>query len=146
VGLNAVIGDSQDAAATVSTAREHNASWIVLDGYGFDSQYQSRVKNAVNHVLYIDDLAVCDKYHADIVLNPNLSGSEAQYVGRAHGAQLLVGTRYSLLRREFRRWANWTRTIPPVARKVLITLGGSTPRALALCVLDALSQIQSEVE
>ena len=146
VRLNAVIGDSQDAAGTVSTAREHNASWIVLDGYAFDARYQEHVRHSGCRLLYVDDLAACNRYHANIVLNPNLSGSEAQYVGRAHGAQLLVGTRYSLLRREFRRWANWTRTIPPVARKVLITLGGSTPRALALCVLDALSQIQSEVE
>lgn len=144
--LHAVIGDSQDAAATVSTAREHNAAWIVLDGYAFDSRYQAHVKNTRNHILYVDDLAACDRYHADIVLNPNLSGSESSYVDRAERAPLLVGTRYSLLRREFRRWANWTRTIPPVAGKVLITLGGSTPRDLALRVLDALSQIQSEVE
>ena len=146
VAINAVAGESQDAAATVATARKHNASWIVLDGYAFNSQYQSRVKNTRNHTLYVDDLAACDEYRADIVLNPNLSGSESQYAGRAHSAQLLVGTRYSLLRREFRRWANWARMIPAVAGKVLITLGGSTPRDLALCVLDALSQIQSAIK
>ena len=144
--LNAVIGDSQDAEATASAALERNASWIVLDGYAFDARYQRHVGDSGCRLLYVDDLAACDEYRADIVLSPNLSGSESQYGGRTRDAQLLVGTRYSLLRREFRRWANWTRTIPPIARKVLITLGGSTPRDLAICILDALSQIKSEVE
>jgi len=146
VRLDAVVGDSQDAAATVSTSREHNPSWIALDGYAFDARYQQQVRDSDCRLLCVDDLAACDNYHAYIVLNPNLSGSETQYVDRTHGAQLLVGTRYSLLRREFRRWANWTRTIPPVAGKVLITLGGGTPSDLALCILDALSQIQSAIE
>ena len=146
VRLNAVVGDSQDAASTAAVVRERNASWIILDGYAFDARYQEHVRDSNCRLLYVDDLAACARYHADIVLNPNLSGSEAQYADRANGAQLLVGTRYSLLRREFRRWSEWTRSIPRAASKILITLGGSTPRDLAVCILDALSQVQSEVE
>jgi spore coat polysaccharide biosynthesis predicted glycosyltransferase SpsG len=54
---------------------------------------------------------------------------------------LLLGPRYALLRREFRKWQGWKREIPVVAGKVLVTLGGADPDNVTLKVIKALKEI-----
>jgi RimJ/RimL family protein N-acetyltransferase len=44
------------------------------------------------------------------------------------------------LRREFWNWRGWQRTIPPIARKVLVTLGGADPDNVTLKIAQALQQ------
>jgi spore coat polysaccharide biosynthesis predicted glycosyltransferase SpsG len=53
-----------------------------------------------------------------------------------------------LLRREFAEWAGWRREYPAVARRVLVTLGGSDPDNVAARVMDALalSELRGELE
>ena len=50
-----------------STAR------VVLDGYHFDSAYQLGIKEAGMLLLLMDDFGHADYYHADWVLNQNIS-------------------------------------------------------------------------
>lgn len=145
VSCDVVPGDGADAAATANVARQYESDWIVVDGYVFRPEYQVRVHDGIRKVLYIDDAAACGRYHAEIVLDPNLSASETSYAGCVDGAQLLLGTRFALLRREFRTWSGRNRTIPAHAGRVLVTLGGSTPQTLALKVLEALAKIQDEI-
>lgn len=115
-------------------------AWLVMDGYHFDETYQQRVKEAGNRLLVIDDIAHLKHYYADIVLNQNLHAEQLHYSGEPY-TQLLLGTRYVLLRREFLAWRNWKREIPEVARRVLVTLGGSDPENHTLGVIQALQKI-----
>jgi spore coat polysaccharide biosynthesis predicted glycosyltransferase SpsG len=54
---------------------------------------------------------------------------------------LLLGTKYVLLRTEFLKWRGWRREIPEVARKILVTVGGSDPDNVTLKVIRALQQV-----
>ncbi len=146
VSCEEVPGSASDASATVTAAGCHRAEWIVLDGYRFESKYQSVISGNGFGVLYVDDLAGCTGYFADIVLNPNLSATKSQYDRRAKSTNLLLGTRYCLLRREFVCWSTWRRGIPRSAGRVLVTLGGSTPENLALRIIETLARIKSEIE
>jgi UDP-2,4-diacetamido-2,4,6-trideoxy-beta-L-altropyranose hydrolase len=137
-------GSEADAAETIDVARQCGSSWIVLDGYHFDAVYQQRIKDAGLKLLYIDDCGYAGHYSADIVLNQNIFANAELYQSRERYTQLLLGTHYALLRREFRDWHNWQREIPPVARKLLVTLGGSDPDNVTLKVLEALQQVDTE--
>jgi spore coat polysaccharide biosynthesis predicted glycosyltransferase SpsG len=53
----------------------------------------------------------------------------------------LLGIRFVLLRREFLHQREWRREIPPVARKVLVTLGGGDPDNVTLKVIQALQRV-----
>ena len=55
--------------------------------------------------------------------------------------QLLLGTHYAMLRREFWPWRTWTRDFPPRPRHILVTLGGSDPNNLTGQVLQAIEQL-----
>lgn len=138
--LNAPPGSAEDATQTIALARKLAAVWVVVDGYHFGADYQQAIKAAGLRLLFIDDYGHADHYCADIVLNQNIYADESLYARRAPGVELLLGTRYALLRREFWPWCGWKREIPPVARKVLVTMGGADPNNVTLKVIQALQQ------
>jgi len=141
VSISESPGSQADANRTTALAHELGARWVVVDGYHFDSSYQRAIKDAGLALLWIDDEAHAVHYCADIVLNQNLHAAEAMYAARESYTRLLLGPRYVLLRREFLKWRAWQREIPPLARKILVTLGGGDPDNVTLKVIQALKQI-----
>ncbi|MBN2122698.1 MAG: UDP-2,4-diacetamido-2,4,6-trideoxy-beta-L-altropyranose hydrolase, partial [Deltaproteobacteria bacterium] len=131
---------AEPAARCLARAEKADADWVVLDGYGFDSDYQNAVKEAGYRLLVIDDTAHLPGYHAAILLNQNWNAPHLDYQCDPETAMLL-GSRYVLLRREFLRWKGWSREIPPVARRLLVTLGGGGHGPVIAAVLDALRDL-----
>lgn len=115
--------------------------WLIVDGYHFDSMYQKKIKEAGHRLLWIDDYGHADHYYADIVLNQNISADASFYAKREPVTRLLLGTRYCMLRREFRQWQGWQREIPDTAKKILVTLGGGDPDNVTLKIMQALKQV-----
>lgn len=130
-------GGEGDAEATASLAGELGAQWAVVDGYHFDTGYQRRVQDAGLRVLAIDDYGHAGHYCADVVLNQNVYANEGIYDKREADTRLLLGPHYALLRREFWRWMEWRRDTPPIASKILVTLGGSDPDNVTCTVAEA---------
>ncbi len=144
VRLSVEPGSAEDARQTASLAQKMGATWVVVDGYHFGSEYQQIIKDSELSLLFIDDYGHARDYWADFVLNQNIYAHESLYPNRSPDTQLLLGTRYTLLRREFLRWQGWRREIPEVARKVLVTLGGSDPDNVTLKVIQALQLVEIE--
>ena len=132
--------DPADWKATSQVLVTQPNAWVALDGYHFDETYQQRVKETGHRLLVIDDMAHLKHYDADIILNQNLHAKQLDYSCEPY-TQLLLGTQYVLLRREFLQWQGWKREIAEVARKVLITLGGGDPDNVTLKVIQALHQV-----
>jgi len=141
VHLSVQSGSIDDAIQTSYYAHQVGADWIVVDGYHFGTDYQRIIKNQRCRLLLIDDLGSFEYYYADLILNQNVYAHEELYRNRDPYTQLLLGTRYALLRREFLKWRGWKREIPDVARKVLVTMGGSDPNNVTLKVIQALQQV-----
>ncbi len=132
--------DPGDWEVTKNVLARHPGAWVVLDGYHFDEVYQKRIKDAGNRLLVIDDMAHLKHYYADIVLNQNLHADDLHYSCEPY-TRLLLGTKYVLLRREFLAWRGWKREVPEMARRVLVTLGGSDPENYTLKVIKALQKV-----
>lgn len=118
-------GTPEDAAELIATARELGVTRVAMDGYQFGAQYQQAIKDAGLKSLFIDDYGHAEWYFADLILNQNLYADEGMYSRRNKACQMLLGTRYALLRPEFLPWSTWSRCIPVAARRLLVTLGGS---------------------
>lgn len=138
----AELGSMHDAEQLIEATRQLGARHVVVDGYHFGAAYQKRLKDARLRVLFVDDNGHAEHYSADVVLNQNIHASQSLYPRREPYTRLLLGSRYALLRREFQPWREWRRAIPGVARKVLVTMGGSDPDNVTLKVLRALEQVQ----
>jgi UDP-2,4-diacetamido-2,4,6-trideoxy-beta-L-altropyranose hydrolase len=137
-------GSAQDASFTVAFARDCGAKWVVVDGYAFDTTYQWIIKDNDCKLLAVDDCGHARYYHSDFVLNQNIYAREHLYRGRQPYTRLLLGTRYALLRREFAKWRQWKREIPPLARNLLVTFGGGDSKNVTAKVLEGLQDLGFE--
>ncbi len=142
INLSAELGSVEDAEKTIAVADKLAANWLVVDGYHFSEKYQKLLKDNRLKTLFFDDYIHSNYYHADLVLNQNIDADESLYINREPHTQLLLGNLYTLLRKEFLSWQNSTRTLPLVARKLLVTMGGSDPDNVTLKVIRALSLIK----
>ncbi len=138
------IGSAEDAEETAKLARQFNANWVVVDGYHFGAKYQEIIKESELKLLFIDDYGHAKQYHADIILNQNIHADEELYSNRQPYTQLLLGTSYTLLRREFWQWREWQRSLSLIATKLLVTLGGADPDNVTLKVIQGLQQVEVE--
>lgn len=134
---------SEDWELTRGILQTYPQACMVLDGYHFDESYQRQVKAAGHRLLVIDDWVRLPHYYADILLNQNLYAEGLSYPCQPQ-TRLLLGSRYVLLRREFLKWRGWQRQIPAMARKVLVTLGGSDVNNVTLKVIQALQELEVE--
>ncbi len=139
--LSVEAGSHEDVNQTVDFARQFNTEWVVVDGYQFGAEYQKNIKNSGLNLLFIDDYGHADRYYADLVLNQNISAHLGLYPSREIYTKLLLGTQYTLLRREFWKWLGWQREINPIATRILVTLGGGDPDNVTLKVIQALQQV-----
>lgn len=129
-----------DQQQTMAVAQQLDTEWVVIDGYHFTEAYLEALKSAGFHILCIDDLGQLERYNADLVLNQNIYAAGTLYPSLPPTA-LLLGTRFSLLRREFRDLPPIEAPLPDFARHLLITLGGADANNVTLMVLQALAQI-----
>jgi UDP-2,4-diacetamido-2,4,6-trideoxy-beta-L-altropyranose hydrolase len=111
--------------------------WIVIDGYHFDTDYQSHIKQAGYRLLAVDDNAHLDYYYADIVLNQNINAEHLQYHFESN-TRLLLGLRHVLLRPEFLNRAPSKIKIPQVSQRLLVTMGGADKHNQTQKVIRAL--------
>jgi UDP-2,4-diacetamido-2,4,6-trideoxy-beta-L-altropyranose hydrolase len=134
-------GGSGDASRLTEIAKVQGVEWIVLDGYQFDESYQIAAKQAGFKVMLMDDDGRWRHYFADIVLNQNVTAREEMYSKREPYTTLLLGTKHVMLRREFEPWRRRQRSFPVIAKRILITMGGSDPEGLTLPLLKAIRKI-----
>jgi len=111
-----------------------------LDGYHFDTGYQRRLREYGHPILVIDDLVHHEWYEADAILNQNVYAPALHYPC-PQATNLLMGTPYALLRTEFAAYEDFSRPVPAVGKRVLITLGGSDPANQTLKALRAIEAL-----
>ena len=140
-------GSDADADHLAALAREIGADRIVLDGYSFGSAYRRRLRAAgcAGRLIVIDDEGGQAFSDVDAVVNPNLGAEESLYRDRSERTRLLLGSRFALFRREFRKArpssairANSTSIPISEVRRIIVTLGASDPNNATLRVVEAL--------
>ncbi|MGD1862376.1 MAG: UDP-2,4-diacetamido-2,4,6-trideoxy-beta-L-altropyranose hydrolase [Leptolyngbyaceae cyanobacterium] len=139
-----LLGSRTDGDRTIALAQDLKTEIVVVDGYHFGAAYQLQLKQAGLRVLFIDDNGHAEHYYSDWVLNQNIYAHAGLYPHKASYTQLLLGTRYALLRKEFWPWRDWQREFAPSPHKILVTLGGSDPNNVTLKVIQALQQLETD--
>jgi len=125
---------------TKSSARPSDRTWVALDGYHFDADYQQEIRTGGGRLLVVDDLAHLERYHADVLLNQNCTAEQLDYRCDEETVRLL-GCRYAMLRPEFRRWRSFHRETPETARRLLVTTGGGDPDNVTQTIIRALHRL-----
>jgi UDP-2,4-diacetamido-2,4,6-trideoxy-beta-L-altropyranose hydrolase len=131
----------EDWKAMSSILADDSGAWIVLDGYHFDSAYQLKIKEEGYPLMVVDDTNHLHHYYADILVNQNIDAENLNY-SCEQNSRLLLGTRYILLRRELLACKERKREVSQIARKVMVTLGGSDPNNVTLKIIQTLCKLK----
>ncbi len=107
---------------------------LITDSYDIDFKYLDEIKKRGIFLVTVDDLNLLESYPSDIVINGNIYAEDLNYTSTYGQTKFLLGTKYTLLRKEFRN-------IPPKEIKdtlenILITMGGSDPNGFTLKILE----------
>ena len=145
VRLEADAGTNEDGDELARLAREKKATWCVVDGARFDSEYVHVLKGHGQKVLRLDDLGSTTPCEADLMLNQDLGASPECYPWCHEPGRLLLGTDYILLRREFLRMKP-RMEIRNTSTRVLVAFGGSDPDGMTEKVLRALGHNVEGIE
>ncbi len=120
---------------------ELKAELLIADSYFVTENYFREFSDVVRTV-YIDDLAAA-AYHVDMLINYNLFAKEDRYRALYERTgerrpELLIGTEYVPLRREFRDYP--FRELRKRIANVLVSTGGADHEHVALRYLQHLAQ------
>ncbi len=123
--------------------------WLIVDHYNIDRQWESAVLDSVKQIMVIDDLAN-RPHHCDLLLDLTLNRKYQDYENLipAH-CKPLLGTDFALLRRQFataRPSALTNLQQTQKTKRILIGFGGTDNKNTAGLTLDALSNIEAEID
>lgn len=122
------VSPEQDAAETREALQTFRPNWLVVDHYALDAEWEKLLRNDVDRIAVVDDLA--NRAHeCDVLVDQNYFPEGAtRYQGLTPAyARLLLGPQFALLRDEY---ADMRRLIGPrrgVVARVLVFYGGSDP-------------------
>lgn len=142
--VDAEPGSAHDVELTAALARSAGADWLVVDGYQFGSAYHETAGSGAWRMLALDDEGLAGRYDADIVLNQNFHASESLYPDRSERTRFLLGPEYALIQRGFSRWRGRERENPPIARRMLVTMGGGDLNNVTRKAVEALGLVSIE--
>lgn len=116
----------QDAYDCIDILKTKNTSWLIVDHYSLDEQWQKRLKFYYKKLMVIDDLAD-RKHHCNILLDQNFGRSYKNYKNLVlESVKLLIGSKYVLLRPEFEKYRQYSlnRREDEKFKKLLVNMGG----------------------
>ena len=129
-------GGDSDAEETAAFISSSSAETVVVDGYHFSPSYCQNIRDSGCRVVVIDDFGQACR--ADMILNQNLYASADDYPSLEYDTTLLAGSRYALLRREFKDYCDIPGRIRTSPNRILVSCGGSDPRNATEQILKSL--------
>ncbi|MHC1681697.1 MAG: UDP-2,4-diacetamido-2,4,6-trideoxy-beta-L-altropyranose hydrolase [Clostridiaceae bacterium] len=133
-GFDVVTIDENNVLDEISKVK---ADILITDSYDIDEEYFRKTKELFKKTVYVDDLNLYN-FDLDIIINQNI-GVENEVYKTSPGCKLLLGTKYLMLREEFRNIE-----IKEKSHKVndiLITFGGADPSNVTEKILDYIKDL-----
>jgi len=142
---------AQDVKQTIEIAKKYslqhfsNATydWLLCDHYAIEKTWQKRMREIVNNIFVIDDLANRE-HDCNVLLDQTFNCKKNKYVNKIkEGTLQLLGTNYALLGNDYSKLRtrkllqNRNNALQP--RKILIFMGGSDKQNWTLKVLRVLN-------
>jgi spore coat polysaccharide biosynthesis predicted glycosyltransferase SpsG len=122
-------GSSEDLEETIQEIRRLRPAAIVVDFPDASKEYLAELVSTGSLVVSMDETAnIC--FPSQLVINPTLGPNRDSYEVLP-GTQLLLGSRYALVRSEIRRIRPVRSQEPPLPFRALIALGDDHPNAQA---------------
>lgn len=140
--IGSQISSQSDLNETIDTCRKKNIDCVILDGYGFDEIYLSKLR-AIVKLVFIDDELKLKTIDADVIINTSPFATDLDYLKISHSSQLLLGPKYAFIRNEFKHSAISV-SKGGIRDHILVTFGGTDPLELTVTVMGRLIELFDE--
>jgi UDP-2,4-diacetamido-2,4,6-trideoxy-beta-L-altropyranose hydrolase len=139
------VTQGQDAAEMLDVLGGTNPDWLIVDHYGLDIDWESRLRPYVQKLMVIDDIDN-RQHNCDLLLDQNyFRESFNRYEGKVPPTcTLLLGPQYALLRPEFAKIRKNLHYRTGEIKSVFVFFGGTDPNNLTGRALAALSSTELE--
>ncbi len=118
----------------IELQKSYGAHILITDSYEVDTEYFSVLNNYFQSMVYIDDVNKI-KMPVDMIINQNINAINMNYRKNVlEETELVLGTQYCMLRREFRN-AFKEKKIKEKVEDILLTLGGMDDSFNTLSIL-----------
>jgi len=124
-------------ASQVDEVLSFNPDLVVADGYHFEKEFFDALDQRDIPYGVIDDNGETEAAFPLFVVNQNPSAERSMYQDRFPEAELFLGVKFALLRREVRFLAEKDF---PQEQRVLVSMGGSDPAGLSLPIAAVLAK------
>jgi UDP-2,4-diacetamido-2,4,6-trideoxy-beta-L-altropyranose hydrolase len=134
------VTQADDAEECIVALNDEQADWLIVDHYALDIVWEQQMRSHCCKLMVIDDLAN-RKHECDLLLDQTYKRSKENYSSHvSNECQLLCGTEYSLLRREFQLWRDFSllRRQSRKLNNILVNMGGVDNDNLTCQVLQVL--------
>jgi UDP-2,4-diacetamido-2,4,6-trideoxy-beta-L-altropyranose hydrolase len=131
-------GDTEHLDETLDACRNCKATWVVIDGYHFTSDFQYAIRQAGLRLLVLDDCCHLSCYHSTLLLNQNITATDYHYTVDPD-TTMLLGPHYALIRKEFFSYRKRPVQAHDLTQRVLVTMGGSDPCDATLRMIRVLA-------
>lgn len=138
------VSQLQDFADCMLIIQDQSPDYLIVDHYALSHIWENQVKKLGCKIMVIDDLA--DRKHdADLLLDQSFGRKLTDYHQLVpENCQLLIGSRYALLRTEFAQWREYSlqrRKNSDFPQHILVNLGGVDKDNYTLQILQLLSEM-----
>lgn len=130
-------GSAHDLDGLLGLVNEYRPAVTVLDGYHLSDAYQRAVALA-GPLAVLWDAADRVGVPADVIVDASPNADAYAYARVSPTAQLLLGPRHALIRRDIRQAARLPGIPLSQRHQVLVTFGGSDPIGLTIPVVSEL--------
>ena len=144
LGTNITSGSIEDLNHTKSFCELiGNPDLLIIDHYNIDIKFEKNIRNFVNKILVIDDLA--NRNHdCDILLDQNLRHLENRYEKLLpKKSKVFLGPKYFFFREEFYD-TNLSKSVREKLKNILIFMGGGDNSYEIIKVIKSIKYIKSK--
>ena len=111
---------------------------LIYDSYEATEHSLTAFRQKYSKLIYIDDLNKLNFYDCDILLNRNLGAENLKY-NVPDNCKILLGSKYSLLRKEFQETP--IIEIKEKVQNIFVTMGGTDPKNTTAKILNLLKNM-----
>lgn len=130
---------SWNLEATEAALEGSGAGMLIVDDIGIDSRFLARMRSKA-FLIVMEDGVRLGNYHANGIVNPNPNAHTLKYA--TDGGELLLGTEFSPIGKEFDIYQDSEKRIPERARRVLISFPGADRGAATLSAVRMLKSLK----
>lgn len=139
------VSEEDDFKQCSSFLADEAPDWLIIDHYALSERWENRARALCENIFVIDDLAN-RPHNCDLLLDQNYGSSDESYSELTPPkCKLLIGTKYALLRQEFKEWRENSLTRRATSdyafEHVLVNLGGVDKDNHTLAVLRILEKV-----